>query len=157
MTLKAKKNSGFSTLTRVAIGFESLNDISKQLNLTVSAQTVVYMIAVLLMAIYTCLGLYKYFEVAYSYVKWYLFFGVTAHVLVIGQAVVNDSSSRCVSFVSWSWRFQPNQVYHRLKNYLRKWEKSPVAMSSPKNNWNISSVQNSWSQVAGFSKWICPC
>lgn len=100
MTLKAKKTSGFSTLTRVAIGFESLNDISKQLNLTVSAQTVVYMIAVLLMAIYTCLGLYKYFEVAYSYVKWYLFFGVTAHVLVIGQAVVNDSSSRCVSFVS---------------------------------------------------------
>lgn len=86
-------------VSQVMKGFGPLNDISKQLNTTFSGQIVIFMVGILLMGIYTCLGLYKYSKVVYDYVKWYLYISVTSHVTLFLQSSVNSASSRRVSFL----------------------------------------------------------
>lgn len=137
-------------------GFEPLNDISKQLNVTFSSQIVIFMLGVLLMGIFTCLGLYKYSKVTYDYLKWYLYMAVSSHVLIFVQATLNSSSYHHVSFIQQNLAF-PEVSHFRLTKYSRRWEKYPAELLHPKQGWSALSVQSSKKQAVGFSKWIWQC
>lgn len=99
--LSFEKNRGDSIVAshcfKIAKGIPPLNDISRQINTAVSFQKIMFIVEVVLLAINTIMGYYKYYQINSRTTKWHLFMAITTHVSIIGQCIINDSSSRHVS------------------------------------------------------------
>lgn len=109
---------------KIVKGIQPLNDISRQINETSSIQVAMFMIEVVLISIYACLGYYKYLKVAASYVKWYCFIALTSHTLIIGQSLINNSSKRLVSlFIILNRHARSNNCASRWMKCSKEWEK----------------------------------
>lgn len=100
--LQITKNADYPlTLTHcinVLQGFQSLNDISSHLNAAVTFKVVLFSGQMVLLAIYAVFGFFKYYTIAFQYLKLHFYMAATLHGLVAFQCFLNSSSAGHVRF-----------------------------------------------------------